>query len=401
MTLLTVAPGVHLHVERRSVERGSVERRSVERGSVERGSVERGSVERGSVERGSVERGSVERRSVERRGSGSPVVLLHGFTGDVNTMLGLAERLETDTDVVLLDLVGHGRSSVPDDERAYSVDAMAAHVAAVGEECASGSMAVNAASGAEACASGAMAAHVAAVGEECASGSMAVNAASGGEGGASGAMAAHVAAVGEECASGSMAVNAASGGEGGASRSFHLVGYSMGGRVALTLACRRPGLLRSLTVIGASVGLSTEAERAERRESDQKLAESIEQDGLEAFVDRWMANPLFATQARLGEGFLAASRAQRMRNSAAGLARSLRGAGTGAMTPLHDDLESCPVPTVFIVGAQDPKFTRVAVDLAARMPNAATAVVDDSGHAAHLEQPDAVAAVIRGQLGSV
>ena len=374
MTLLTVAPGVHLHVERRSVERGSVERRSVERGSVERGSVERGSVERGSVERGSVERGSVERgsverRSVERRGSGSPVVLLHGFTGDVNTMLGLAERLETDTDVVLLDLVGHGRSSVPDDERAYSVDAMAAHVAAVGEECASGSMAVNAASGAEACASG--------------------------------AMAAHVAAVGEECASGSMAVNAASGGEGGASRSFHLVGYSMGGRVALTLACRRPGLLRSLTVIGASVGLSTEAERAERRESDQKLAESIEQDGLEAFVDRWMANPLFATQARLGEGFLAASRAQRMRNSAAGLARSLRGAGTGAMTPLHDDLESCPVPTVFIVGAQDPKFTRVAVDLAARMPNAATAVVDDSGHAAHLEQPDAVAAVIRGQLGSV
>jgi len=319
---------------------------------VERRSVERGNAERGSVERRSVERGNAEWGSVERRGSGQPLVLLHGFTGDGSTMQCLAERLEIDTDVVLLDLVGHGRSSVPDDERAYSVDAMAAHVAAVGEECASGSMA----------------AHVAAVGEECASGSMAVNAASGGE----------------ECASGS----------------FHLVGYSMGGRVALALACRHPDLLRSLTVIGASAGLSTEAERAERRESDQKLAESIEQDGLEAFVDRWMANPLFATQARLGAGFLAASRAQRMRNSAAGLARSLRAAGTGVMTPLHDDLESCAVPTVFIVGAQDPKFTRVAVGLAARMPNAATAVVDDAGHAAHLEQPDAVAAVIRGQMGS-
>jgi len=316
VNLLTVAPGVQLHVERRSVERGNAER--------------------GSVERRSVERGNAEWGSVERRGSGQPLVLLHGFTGDGSTMQCLAERLEIDTDVVLLDLVGHGRSSVPDDERAYSVDAMAAHVAAVGEECASGSMAVNAASG------------------------------------------------GEECASGS----------------FHLVGYSMGGRVALALACRHPDLLRSLTVIGASAGLSTEAERAERRESDQKLAESIEQDGLEAFVDRWMANPLFATQARLGAGFLAASRAQRMRNSAAGLARSLRAAGTGVMTPLHDDLESCAVPTVFIVGAQDPKFTRVAVGLAARMPNAATAVVDDAGHAAHLEQPDAVAAVIRGQMGS-
>ncbi len=248
------------------------------------------------------------------------MVLLHGFTGDGTTMEGLASELENDAEVTLPDLVGHGRSSIPGDEREYSVDAMAEHIAVIGEECASGS--------------------------------------------------------------------------------FHLVGYSMGGRVALTLACRRPDLLRSLTVIGASAGLSTEAERAERREFDQKLAESIEQDGLEAFVDRWMANPLFATQARLGEGFLAASRAQRLRNSAAGLARSLRAAGTGVMAPLHDDLESCAVPTVFVVGAQDPKFTWIAVDMAARMPNAEIAVIDDAGHAAHLEQPDAVAAVVRSQMGS-
>ena len=263
-------------------------------------------------------------------------MLLHGFTGDGGTMHGLAERLETDAEVLIPDLVGHGRSSVPGDEGDYSIDSMAAHIAAVGEG----------------------------------------------------------------CASGSMAANVASVGEGSASDPFHLVGYSMGGRVALTLACRRPELLRSLTVIGASAGLTTEAERAERRESDQKLAESIEQDGLEAFVDRWMANPLFATQARLGEGFLAASRAQRLRNSAAGLTKSLRAAGTGVMTPLHDGLKSCPVPTVFVVGAQDPKFTWIAVELAARMPEAEIAVVDDAGHAAHIEQPDAVAAVVRSQMGS-
>ena len=247
------------------------------------------------------------------------MVLLHGFTGDGTTMGGLAERLEADAEVVIPDLVGHGRSYCPPDEGDYSIESMAAHVVSIGE--------------------------------------------------------------------------------GDASVPFHLVGYSMGGRVALTLACRRPELLRSLTLIGASAGLPTEAERADRRLSDQKLAESIEQDGLETFVDRWMANPLFATQARLGEGFLAASRAQRLRNSAEGLTKSLCAAGTGVMTPLHDDLKSCAVPTVFVVGAEDPKFTWIAVELAARMPNADIAVIDNAGHAAHLEQPDAVATVIRRHMG--
>lgn len=257
---------------------------------------------------------------VERRGSGPPVVLLHGFTGDGTTMGGLAQRLEADAEVVVPDLVGHGRSCSPVDERNYSVDAMAAHVAAIGEEAIGGP--------------------------------------------------------------------------------FHLVGYSMGGRVALTLACRRPELLRSLTLIGASAGLADESERVERRESDTGLAESIELDGLETFVDRWMANPLFATQTRLGDDFLAAARAQRLRNSAAGLIRSLRAAGTGAMPPLHDDLRRCGVSTVFVVGAEDPKFTGLAVELAALMPTADVAVIEDAGHAAHLEQPDEVAAVVRTQLGS-
>ena len=258
---------------------------------------------------------------VERSGSGAPVILLHGFTGDGTTMRGLAQRLEIDAEVVVPDLVGHGRSCSPVDEKDYSVDAMAAHVAAVGEA--------------------------------------------------------------------------------SLSRPFHLVGYSMGGRVALTLACRRPELLCSLTLIGASAGLADESERADRRTSDDRLAESIEIDGLETFVERWMTNPLFATQTRLGDDFLAAARAQRLGNSATGLIRSLRAAGAGSMVPLHDDLRGCDVSTVFVVGAEDPKFTGIAVELAALMPTAEVAVIENAGHAAHLEQPDEVAAVVRTQLGLV
>ena len=258
---------------------------------------------------------------IERSGSGAPVILLHGFTGDGTTMRGLAQRLESDAEVIVPDLVGHGRSCSPVDKKDYSVDAMAAQVAAIGEKCLSGP--------------------------------------------------------------------------------FHLVGYSMGGRVALTLACRRPELLRSLTLIGASAGLADESERADRRTSDNRLAESIEIDGLETFVDRWMANPLFVTQTRLGDDFLAAARAQRLGNSATGLIRSLRAAGTGSMVPLHDDLRRCDVSTVFVVGAEDPKFTGIAVELAALMPTAAVAVIENAGHAVHLEQPDEVAAVVRTQLGLV
>lgn len=255
---------------------------------------------------------------VERRGNGQPLMLLHGFTGDGTTMSILASQLEHHAEVIVPDLVGHGRSGAPVDEEQYSVDAMTSHLVTLADKLMDGS--------------------------------------------------------------------------------FHLVGYSMGGRVALTFACRYPDFLRSLTVIGASAGLANETERAARREADQRMAATIESDGLEAFVDQWMANPLFATQARLGDEFLAASRAQRLGNSPTGLMHSLRTASTGVMAPLHADLEDCNVATTFVVGAKDSKFIAIAVELAALMPSAAIAVIENAGHAAHLEQPDAVAEIIRAQL---
>lgn len=177
-----------------------------------------------------------------------------------------------------------------------------------------------------------------------------------------------------------------------------LVGYSMGGRIALTLACRHPLRVRSLSLIGATAGLATEEERRERVAADEALAASIEADGLAAFVDRWMANPLFATQARLGDERLAEFRAQRMANNGSELARSLRAAGTGSMTPLHEAAAGCPVPTALIVGGDDAKFLAVAESLAPTMGDAEVRVVPGVGHAAHLEDPDAVLAVIRDRI---
>lgn len=174
---------------------------------------------------------------------------------------------------------------------------------------------------------------------------------------------------------------------------FHLVGYSMGGRVALTLGCTQPQRLRSLCLIGASAGIADAAERRRREHADAARAERILTD-LEGFVDDWMAAPLFAGQAALGDAHRRAARAQRLASSPAGLARSLLAGGTGSMASLHERLENCAVPTLALAGALDAKFCAIAEQLAAALPDAAVVRINDAGHAAHLEQPDATAAAI-------
>ncbi len=174
---------------------------------------------------------------------------------------------------------------------------------------------------------------------------------------------------------------------------FHLVGYSMGGRVALALGCTAPQRLRSLTLIGATAGIADPDQRRRREQADRARAERITAD-LATFVDEWMADPLFAGQAALGEAHLGAARAQRLVSNPQGLARSLIAGGSGAMEPLHERLAHCHKPTLLVVGANDAKFCAMAEQLAAALPSAALARIDGAGHAAHIEQPEATAAAI-------
>ena len=175
----------------------------------------------------------------------------------------------------------------------------------------------------------------------------------------------------------------------------HVLGYSMGGRAALFLAARHPERVRSLLLIGASAGIAEPQARAARVASDEALARAILAGGVPAFVDRWMAQPLFASQARLGEAALARERRLRLANRAHGLAGSLRGMGSGAQPPLHEALGAVRCPVLLVAGAEDAKFTAIARDLAGRLPCARVALVERAGHAAHLEQPDAFAALAR------
>jgi len=168
----------------------------------------------------------------------------------------------------------------------------------------------------------------------------------------------------------------------------HLVGYSMGGRAALVAALAHPDLFASLVLIGATPGLDDPGLRAERIAADEALADRIERDGIEAFVDHWMALPIFATQSRLGPEALAAARAERLRNRPHGLAHSLRGMGAGAQAPQHDRLSRFERPVLLVVGEQDAKFRQLAARLEDSMVDARTLVIPGVGHAAHLEAPE-------------
>jgi 2-succinyl-6-hydroxy-2,4-cyclohexadiene-1-carboxylate synthase len=172
-------------------------------------------------------------------------------------------------------------------------------------------------------------------------------------------------------------------------RRAHWIGYSMGARLALGCAVRHPQRVTSLALIAARAGIEDPAERAARRRADEELAQRIERAGLEAFVDEWMAQPIFATQRRLGAQFLAQQRAERLANDAAGLAAGLRALGPGAQPSLFDELAGIAAPALLVAGQLDHGFVAAARDLARRMPHAEVCEIADAGHAVHLERPAA------------
>ncbi len=179
-----------------------------------------------------------------------------------------------------------------------------------------------------------------------------------------------------------------------------VLGYSMGGRIALQLAATRPERVEAVIVESGSPGLATSEERAARRASDEALAVAIELDGVAAFVDRWERMPLFAPQARLPEEQRAALRTQRLRNRPVGLANSLRGMGTGQQESLWDRLETLRAPALVVVGELDEKYREIGAQMVARLPAAALEVVPGAGHAVHVERPAELAKVVVRFLGA-
>lgn len=244
---------------------------------------------------------------VEIHGAGRPLLLLHGFTGSSQNWQAVLPGLTAHYQVILVDVLGHGRTASPPDENRYTIDRVAADLIALLDEWG-------------------------------------------------------YAAVG-------------------------LLGYSMGGRLALFTAVTYPHRISHLILESASPGLATAVERQARVAQDRELADWIEANGLEAFVNRWEQLPLWASQQQLSPEIRQQLRQQRLQNNPVGLANSLRGMGTGAQPSLWEQLAALTIPTLLLAGELDPKFVTINRQMAALLPDAHLEIVPGAGHTVHLERP--------------
>jgi 2-succinyl-6-hydroxy-2,4-cyclohexadiene-1-carboxylate synthase len=167
-----------------------------------------------------------------------------------------------------------------------------------------------------------------------------------------------------------------------------VLGYSMGGRLGLSLAVTAPERVSALVLESASPGVRDPVMRQARSAQDGQLADRIERDGVPAFVDYWERLPIFATQAGLPVDVRARVRAARLRHSAHGLANSLRGIGQGVQPPMHDHLHRLRIPTLLVVGALDAPYCDLGLEMSRMIAGARLVIVPGAGHAVHLEQPE-------------
>jgi 2-succinyl-6-hydroxy-2,4-cyclohexadiene-1-carboxylate synthase len=248
-------------------------------------------------------------------GQGTPIFLLHGFTGSAATWfphIGLARQFR----LIAIDLPGHGATQAPPDPARYRADQVVADLLAVADSLL------------------------------------------------------------------------------GTNTPFALLGYSMGGRLAMHVALAAPKRITALALESASPGIVDAGERDDRRRRDEALAERIERDGTAPFVEYWEALPLFASQAGLPEATRAALRTQRLVQSPVGLANSLRGFGAGVQAYLGHDLAGLSMPVLLITGALDAAYQTHANEMAASIADTQVASVAGAGHTVHLEQPDAFQAIV-------
>jgi 2-succinyl-6-hydroxy-2,4-cyclohexadiene-1-carboxylate synthase len=163
-----------------------------------------------------------------------------------------------------------------------------------------------------------------------------------------------------------------------------LVGYSMGGRLALHAALREPDRLAGLVLVGVSAGIEDRGEREDRRRSDESLAEWMERRSIEEVVDRWERRPVFETQSH---DLREQQRPGRLSHDPRLLAQLLRSAGQGALEPVWEQLKELRCPVLLTAGEQDRRYASAVARMAAALPDARVRLVPDAGHAPQLEAP--------------
>jgi 2-succinyl-6-hydroxy-2,4-cyclohexadiene-1-carboxylate synthase len=178
----------------------------------------------------------------------------------------------------------------------------------------------------------------------------------------------------------------------------HLIGYSMGGRLALYLACRFPHRFKSVVLESASPGLATEPERSQRQQQDEQLAIQLETGSWSSFLSQWYEQPIFEPlRHHPNFGLLLERRSQ---NRPQELAQVLRKLGTGNQPSLWKELSHIQLPIGLMVGELDLKFMSINQKMLPHCQDAQLSIVPDCGHVVHFEQPHAFTEILKTHLAS-
>ena len=177
-----------------------------------------------------------------------------------------------------------------------------------------------------------------------------------------------------------------------------LLGYSMGGRIALQLALAHPGRVRRLVLVSCNAGIRDPRERQERQARDAHLADILDQDGIGPFVAWWENTPALRPAHPLPRAVEEELRSRRLNQEPHGLADALHCLGTGAMSDLWPRLSGLRLPVLLIAGQADVHYVTLMREMAGLIPGARLEVVADAGHAVHREQPARLCALVHDFL---
>jgi 2-succinyl-6-hydroxy-2,4-cyclohexadiene-1-carboxylate synthase len=176
---------------------------------------------------------------------------------------------------------------------------------------------------------------------------------------------------------------------------FVLLGYSMGGRIALSYAMHHPETVKALILESSSPGIAEISQREERYRQDTELAERILEHGVERFVNEWEKLPLFQTQYGLPSDVVHKQREIRLHHTKQGLAHALKGASVGRQPSWWEHLTKFHMPTLLIFGELDAKFMQINTLMAQQLPLCEYRQITRSGHTPHLENPTEFQSCVR------
>lgn len=165
-----------------------------------------------------------------------------------------------------------------------------------------------------------------------------------------------------------------------------IVGYSMGGRAALSYSLKHTKRISVAVLESTTAGIEDFAMKKERVELDLLYADKIRREGVESFVKYWFDTPLFESLKNLPD--FEKIKNKRNENSVTGLANSLMSFSTGLMMSYWDKLSFINFPVLLVSGELDTKYTKINKAMGLKLPNAKHTTVSQCGHNVHLEKPE-------------